>query len=124
MIIRLWFKTFTLINFRERSGIERVNGHTEMSTENAIAGVSFNGVLMKSQGHKVGKWVKGRKCWSVQNKTQGLWQGQALISKIVLAFLVSEQNPALLTFVQIQLVSYKGRAVRVEISEKGSLNRT
>lgn len=55
MIIQLRFKTFTLIIFRERSGIERVNGHTEMSTENATAGVSFNGVLMKSQGHKVGK---------------------------------------------------------------------
>lgn len=51
MVIRLWLRIFTLIVYRERSGIERVNGHTGLSPENATAGVCFNGVLIENQGH-------------------------------------------------------------------------
>lgn len=43
VIIQLWSKVFTLIIFRERSGIEGVNGHIAMSRENPTAGVCLMG---------------------------------------------------------------------------------
>lgn len=90
MITRVWFKISTLIVFRERSGIDRVNGHTGMRREGATAGACFNGVWMEGQGHISREMSEREKVLKRLASNTGLWQCKALIPRIVWAFLIWE----------------------------------